>query len=127
MTNPLRTLLKDYSFGDPLPDWGILPLFDFAEKWTGSQHEFEDAKLNAAVQAIWVQARDLSNLVAGHTYMIRGVTGQRSVKTDEDIRRGQRSAQTLAVTDEMNEKSTELLHAIEDFDRLMRKRLNVVG
>lgn len=124
-TPPVRYMLKDVSFGDPVPDTGALRLFDFADNWTGSKYEFDDKVLNAEVQGVWVDARALVDLIVINMVPMNGNSGYRTVKTADDIACGRRSADTVAAAKAMDEKATELFAKVENMDRLMRKRLRM--
>lgn len=122
-TPELRRVLTEYDFGDPIPSAPIMRLYDFADNWTGAAHEFEDPALKKACDAVHTSARTLANLIVVNTWPMRAAPDQISVKTDDDLRTGQRSERTLRVTREMNAGAIDLMEKVEAFDRLARKRL----
>lgn len=120
-----RRTYRDLDMGNPIPYRHVEGSGTIAETWHGAGYEFVDKTLNREFKALLEKIRTFSRLFAVNTGPMRGSNTFATVKTTEDIQTGRRSNQTLENTAGLNAAATSLIEALDDFERLARRRLRV--
>jgi hypothetical protein len=112
--------LREQDFGAPIHSFQMRPFSEAAETWKGVQYEFIDENLASVFRPV------LENLIelCGMWAKFLGPMGQNAeiltVKTTQETRTGDRSAQTVANAKSMNDRADGLLAALERFERAGR-------
>ena len=120
-----RRTYRDLDMGNPIPYRQVQGSGDIAETWHGAGYEFVDKVLNREFTALLKKIRTFSGLFAVNTGPMRGTNALATVKTADDLRTGRRSDQTLENAADLNAAATGLIEALDDFERLARRRLRV--
>lgn len=120
-----RRIYRDLNMGDPIPYRHVQGAGTIAETWDGAGYEFIDKTLNRDFTALLAKIRAFSSLFALNTGPMRGSVEFATVKTTDDVRTGVRSQQTLENAANLNAAATSLIEALDDFERLARRRLRV--
>lgn len=119
ITPGLVLLLREHDFGNPVHRADLDALGEVTYTWKGPAYEFVDAELQAAFEPVMAGIGELARLVATHIYQM-GNSPMGTPKTDED-QHGLTEATKRAIK-RMNDAGTALTNAIDDFDRIARKK-----
>lgn len=120
-----RRTYRDLDMGNPIPYRHVQGSSTISETWYGAGYEFVDKTLNREFTALLEKVRTFSRLFALNTGPWPGSNKFATVKTPDDIRTGRRSDRTLENAASLNAAATDLIEALDDFERLARRRLRV--
>lgn len=120
----LQRFLQQHSFGTPFRRDTLDPIHEMNEDWVGARFEFHDPTLQAAFADFRRLADEFGNLVVAHTHVMDRNTAMAWPKTGLDVAQGTQPS-TLAAIAAMNAKASELVAAIDVFERTARDRIRV--
>ncbi len=117
LRHPRQRFLLEHGFATPFRYEFLDPIYEI-NNWLGAAFEFHNPILQASFADLRNTAQELGRLVSLQTYPEDGgILGR--VKTHDDMRHGLQP-ETKRVIRELNEKATELSHAIDAFERCAR-------
>ena len=119
---PTIRLLREHDFGGSFHKDTIKPLYRFYEEWDQPEKEFIDDELQAALKALYVEARNLSNQLTSRTSPV-GDGSSYSVFTDNMRREGRRPPSVIEDAQVLNEEASKFVPLYESFIRLCRRKL----
>ncbi len=120
---PAVRLLREQDFGAPFLLGSIQPLYDFVETWGQPEKEFLDQDLQAALEKLYLSARDMSSHLVEKTVPI-GNGQYASVFSDSLRAVGPRPAWVIEEARTLNELANMFVPIYEEFLRLCRNKLS---
>ena len=120
----LQRFLKQHSFGTPFRRDILNPIHEMNEDWVGARFEFHDADMQAAFADVRRLADEFGDLIGAHTHVMDRNHDLAWPKTGRDVAQGVQPS-TLAAIAAMNAKASELVAAIDVFERTARDRIRV--
>lgn len=121
---PLRLFLREHNFGTPFRRKTLDPLDEVAATWAGAAYDFEDEVLQKAALAVRDANASFMELVYERAHAMDSNQSMASIKTDEDIRNGVQPT-TIAVSKDLNSRSTAVINAIDAFEKVGRSRIRI--
>ena len=120
----LQRFIQQHSFGTPFRRDILNPIHEINEDWVGARFEFHDPVLQPPFAELQRLAQEFGNLVVAHTHVMDQNPALAWPKTGRDVAEGIQP-KTLAAIAAMNEKASELVAAIDVFERTARDRIRV--
>jgi hypothetical protein len=120
----LQRFLKQHSFGTPFRRDILNPVHEMNEDWVGARFEFHDADMQTAFADVRRLADEFGDLIGAHTHVMDRNPDLAWPKTGRDVAQGVQPS-TLAAIAAMNAKSSELVAAIDVFERTARDRIRL--
>lgn len=122
VTLPLIQFLRDVSFRNPFRLSVLDPIEVIADQWNGAHFEFHDDVVQAALEKVIEASRHLLNLTSKYIFSDYRDSTLGNPLTDVDIKQGI-SDSTRENIRQMNDSARELHNALNDFERLIQRRI----
>jgi hypothetical protein len=117
----IRRFLREESFGGPMRLRFIEPIYNLCD-WQGARYEFIDEEVQSGFVKVLHAARVFAEYFVNHTFVVDNSDGKLvSARTDLD-RRNPRP-EFYEIIDHLQKKACTLIEAIDDFERVARRRL----
>jgi len=112
--------ISDYNFGAAFRIEWIEPLFDFAELWTGPDHEFDDKKLERKKNKLRDTVREFTAVIALNTFPEKPSIQRlpRELQRDDP-------KEYWKLAEKINELASQVSNDHQDLVRCAKKRLKL--
>lgn len=120
-----RRKMAEQNMGDPFPRTAFDGADEVHDTWKGAAYEFHDPVLNKAWSELREVLSDFVMKINSYTGPMPGNQSLATVKTTQDIQRGERSPLTVQKAKELNEAASKAAKELDAFEKLARSRLRV--